>query len=347
MAEEIEIEAGAIHEPGTNRSFVVLAPGTIASDFSLQSLNKSLGEAQNEFEDALKSATNTYGGWKYTPLNSLVDAVRPSLTKYHLTVSQFSVTNLEEKTVTVYTRIVHWDSGEWMQNALELPGELALGKDGAPKFNQQTIGGVQTYAQKYAYKAIVGIPDGEEMIDSTDEKGDLPSRQKSQSAVKASAQQRASAISHQENSPRATTTQQSAQQAHQRAASPQQAAQPQAGVLKFIPPNGLTAVIRGVKEIEPLAAKPADGDIPAMKAIRGRLVVMFLGQHNGVSEASCFDTKLWPALKESVGLECHFQIAEKDANGKHYLNIEDLIYVAGEELVDGKFINQAPYPDEN
>lgn len=316
--------------------FVLLAPGTIASDYALQSLNKALGEAQNEFEDALKSATNTYGGWKYTPLNSLVDAVRPSLTKYHLTVSQFSVTNLEEKTVTVYTRIVHWDSGEWMQNALELPGELALGKDGAPKFNQQTIGGVQTYAQKYAYKAIVGIPDGEEMIDSTDEKGDLPARQKSQAAVRASAQQRASATSHQENTPRATTTQQSAQQAHQRAASPQQAAQPQAGALKFIPPNGLTAVIKGVKEIEALPARPANGDIPAMKAVRGRLIVSFLGQHNGVSEASCFDTKFWPALKESVGLECHFQIAEKDANGKRYINIEDLIYVAGEEYVDGK-----------
>jgi len=277
-------------------------------------------------------------------LNSLVDAVRPSLTKYHLTVSQFSVTNLEEKTVTVYTRIVHWDSGEWMQNALELPGELALGKDGAPKFNQQTIGGVQTYAQKYAYKAIVGIPDGEEMIDSTDEKGDLPSRQKSQASVRASAQQRAGAISHQENPPRATTTQQSAQQAHQRAASPQQAAQPQAGALKFIPPNGLTAVIKGVKEIEALAAKPAvetnDGVIPAMKAVRGRLIVSFLGQHNGVSEASCFDTKFWPALKESVGLECHFQIAEKDANGKHYLNIEDVIYVAGEEYVNGQPVQQ-------
>ena len=335
MTEESEIQAESI--PATQPAgFVLLAPGTIASDYALQNLNKSLGEAQNEFEDALKSATNTYGGWKYTPLNSLVDAVRPSLTKYHLTVSQFSVTNLEEKTVTVYTRIVHWDSGEWMQNALELPGELALGKDGAPKFNQQTIGGVQTYAQKYAYKAIVGIPDGEEMIDSTDDKGDLPAR-KSQATVKAEAQHRASAISHQENPPRAITTQQSAQQAHQRAASPQQAAQPQAGALKFIPAtNGLTAVIKGVKEIEALAAKPADGDIPAMKAIRGRLIVTFLGQHNGVSEASCFDTKFWPAIKESVGLECHFQIAEKDANGKHYLNIEDLVYVAGEEYLDGK-----------
>ena len=174
------------------------------------------------------------------------------------------------------------------------------------------------------------------MIDSTDEKGDLPSRQKKQSDVRQAAQQRASAISHQENAPRPTSTQESTQRATQRAASAAAAAQPQAGVCKFIPPNGLTAVIKSVKEIEALPAKPASGDVPAMKAIRGRMVVNFLGAHNGVSEASCFDTKLWPALKESVGLECHFQIAEKDSNGKHYINIEDVMWVAGEEYVDGK-----------
>jgi hypothetical protein len=308
--------------------FVLLAPGTIASDFSLQSLSKALGEAQNEFDDAVKSAVNTYGGWKYTPLKAIVDAVRPSITKYHLTILQFPVTNLEEKTITIYTRLSHWDSGEWMQNALEVPGELALGKDGAPKFNQQTIGGSQTYAQKYAYKAIAGIPDGEEMIDSTDEKGDLPSRKKSQQPAT-----------------RPTTTAQPAQQqTTQRAATAPAAAQPQGAVLKFIPPNGLTAVIKGVKEIKGLPAKPADGDIPAVTGVRARLIVTLLGQHNGVSEASCFDTKLWPAIKESVGLECHFQIFEgTTASNKPFIRIEDLIYVAGEEYVNGQPV---PPPDQ-
>ena len=173
-------------------AFVELAPGTIASDFALRNLNKALGEAQNEFEDAVKSATNTYGGWKYTPLKAIVDAVRPALTKYHLTVSQIPFSDLETKTVTLHTRLVHWDSGEWLQSALDMPGELALGKDGAPKFNQQTIGGSLTYAQKYAYKSIVGIPDGEEMIDSTDEKGDLPARAKTQAKPKQTARHRSS-----------------------------------------------------------------------------------------------------------------------------------------------------------
>ena len=323
MEQENEIEEAV--KPETD--FVVLAPGTIASDFALKHLNKSLGEAQNEFLPAVKAEENKYVGYKYVPLEAIIAAVRPSLTKYHLTVSQFPVTNLEEKTVAVYTRLVHWDSGEWFQNELNLPAELALGKEGAPKFNQQTIGGSQTYAQKYAYKAICGVPDSEEMIDSTEEKGDLQARKLRTTPAQAMA--------------RPITTQQSAQQAEQRTtAAP--AAQPQVGQLKFIPPNGLTAVIKGVKEIKGLPAKPADGDIPAVTGVRARLIVTLLGQHNGVSEASCFDTKLWPAIKESVGLECHFQIAEKDSNGKHYLNIEDLIYVAGEEYVNGQPV---PPPD--
>jgi hypothetical protein len=327
MAEEVEIqETPEPVKPETD--FVVLAPGTIASDFALRSLNKALGCAQNEFEDAVKSAVNTYGGWKYTPLKSIVDAVRPSLTKYHLTILQFPVTDLEEKTITIYTRLAHWDSGEWMQNALELPGELALGKDGASKFNQQTIGGSQTYAQKYAYKAIAGIPDGEEMIDSTDEKGDLPARKNTQTAQqKARSMQQASVISHQPAGASAAAG--GAQPATQRAAASSEAVQAQAGQLKFIPPNGLTTVIKSVQSVE---GKPAAAD---RKAIQPYVVVTFTGMHNGLNFASCFDTRFWPLLRESVGLECHFQIAEKDNNGKHFINITDVIYVDGQEYVNG------------
>lgn len=163
-----------------SREYVTLADGIIASDYALKNLNKALGEAQEGFGSAIKSEENKWGGYKYTPLESIIKAVRPSLTKHHLTVSQFPLTDLETKTVSMVTRLAHWDSGEWVQHTLDLPGELALGKDGAARFNQQTIGGSSTYAQKYAYKAIVGIPDAEEMIDSTEEKGDLPARSKAQ-----------------------------------------------------------------------------------------------------------------------------------------------------------------------
>ena len=322
MSEEIEVGAIDSQKQPLLRSimsYVTLADGTIASDYSLKELNKALGEAQNEFLPAEKNVKNEFVGYKYTPLVEIVAAVRPSLTKYHLTVSQFPVVDLERKTVTVYTRLVHWDSGEWMQNEIELPGELALGKGGTPVFNQQTIGGSQTYGQKYGYKAIVGIADSEEMIDSTGEKGDLPPRQNRQGAR-----------SHQENSSRPTSTQQSTQQVNQRAAAPQEQAQPQAGQCKFIPPNGLTTVIKGCKEI---AAVEATED---QKARKGYLVVTFLGTHNGLNFASCFDTKYWDLLKESVGLECNFTIKEADKNNQHFINIVDVLFVDGQAYMDAK-----------
>jgi ERF superfamily len=161
-------------------AYVELTEGLIASDYAMQNLNKALGLAQGEFTSAVKTEENKWGGYKYTPLESIIKAARPALVKNHLTVSQFPITDLEIKAVSVVTRLVHWDSGEWLQHTLVLPGELALGKDGAAKFNQQTIGGSSTYGQKYGYKAILGIPDGEEMIDSTEEKGDLPARTKAQ-----------------------------------------------------------------------------------------------------------------------------------------------------------------------
>ena len=131
---------------------------------------------------------------------------------------------------------------------------------------------------------------------------------------------------------RPTTTQQSGQQAHQRQESAPAAAQPQVGQCRFIPPNGLTTVIKAVKEITPIPARAATGTLPAMKGVRARLIVTFVGTRSGVSEASCFDTKFWPVLKDSVGLECHLQIAEKDSGGKHYINIEDVLYRDGQEV---------------
>jgi hypothetical protein len=131
---------------------------------------------------------------------------------------------------------------------------------------------------------------------------------------------------------RPTTTQQSGQQAHQQQETAPAAAQPQVGQCKFIPPNGLTTVIKAVKEITPIPARAATDTLPAMKGVRARLIVTFLGKYGGCGEASCFDTKLWPVLKDSVGLECHLQIAEKDSNGKHYINIEDVIYRDGQEV---------------
>ena len=272
----------------------------------------ALAKAQAEFTFAAKDSTNPAFNSKYADLAANIQAVRPALSKHGIALIQLDESDVERQTASVTTSL-HFGE-QWISVTAEAP---AVGLKG---FNVQSLGACWTYLRRYTLQALCGLA-------SDDDDGNSLATQNQPLPKKAEA-------------PRPTTTAQSAQQAHQRAATAPAAAQPQGAVLKFIPPNGLTAVIKSVKEIEPLPAKPANGDIPAMKGVRGRLVVTLLGQHNGVSEASCFDTKLWPALKESVGLECHFQIAEKDANGKHYLNIEDVIYIAGEELVEGKFINQ-------
>ena len=142
----------------------------------------------------------------------------------------------------------------------------------------------------------------------------------------------ASVISHPENAPRPTTTQQTAQQVTQRAATSPAAAQPQAGQVKFIPPDGLTCVVKGVQEV---AGQPA---VEGKRAIRPYLIVTFLGMHNGCNFAYCFDTKFWELLKSSVGLECHFQIKERDKDGTHFVNLEDVLFRDGQEVtyIDGK-----------
>jgi ERF superfamily len=341
MTDILDIIDPALPEPPTPTGFVVLAPGTIASDFVLANLNKSLGQAQNEFDDAVKSKINTYGGYGYTPLSGIIAAVRPSLTKYHLTVSQFSNYNLEDKTVTLYSRIVHWDSGEWMQNSNELPAQMAIGKDGVLKFNHQTIGGTQTYAQKYAYKAIVGIPDSEEMVDGSDEHGSIPQKTKDQ--VKKEAQQRVTqqrqqletqktgAISHQEKPSGGSVATVETHPLGESTRRHPDAYKPQAGGIKFIPPNGLTTVIKRVEYVAEVAATPE-----RPKGVRPFVNVFFTGEYRGCDKASCFDTKFWELLKASVGLECHFQIKEADKNGMHFINIVDVIAVDGQEHVDGQ-----------
>jgi hypothetical protein len=134
------------------------------------------------------------------------------------------------------------------------------------------------------------------------------------------------AISHQTAG--ATSTQQSAQHANQRAATSPAGAQPQRSEFK--------TVIKSVKEIRGVPSKPANGDIPAMPGVRPRMVVTFLDQLSGTNEASCFDTGLWPTLHDAVGLEGVFLVAEKDSKGKHYINVEDVLSIDGTPYVDGK-----------
>ena len=213
---------------------------------SIAALAKALAAAQAEYVTVPKSKTATVkmksGGefkYNYADLADCLAMAIPRLSKHGIAFSQPHV--IFPDGLRVVTFLMH-ESGEWIAS-----DGIAISEEGEP----QQFGAESTYFRRYDGCSFIGVAPDED----TDAQG---AGKRTPKATPAQAE-----------APRPTTTAQSAQQAHQRAATAPAAAQPQAAVLKFIPPNGLTAVIKSVKEIEPLPAKPADGDIPGNEGCPG------------------------------------------------------------------------------
>jgi len=220
-------------------------------------------------------------------------------------------------------------------------------------FNQQTIGGSETYAMKYAYKPMVGIPDSEEMIDSSEEKGDLPSRAKKpqqqyqkpygknepsfasqepgmydepgRGPRKAPAVQQATQAKLNPTSP-ARTAESPTQQQTQSSGAGNTTQSSQQGTFLLIPPNRVTCVLINVAERTSKTGKPVvtvkfNGDIP-------------LNQEELTNAASTFDTGLFDALK--AGLNKEVQFTYKLDKDQRFVNITDVLWVDGQEFMDGK-----------
>ena len=294
---------------------------------------KSLAAAQSEYTPVPKNKTakirgknNTEYTYKYADLADVLGMAVPILAKHGIAFLQPNE-RIDGK-LFVTTMLIH-ESGQWMQSdgievdEMEMKWNEYEKKSVLERCDPRTIGGDFTYYRRYDGCSFIGIAPDEDVDGANN--GPLPnSRGKNTTEAKESRD----ATLHQ--TARATSTQQSSQQANQRAAAPQEQARPQAGQCTFIPPNGLTTVIKGVKEI---AAQEATED---QKARKGYLMVTFLGTHNGLNFASCFDTKYWDVLKESVGLECYFVIKEADKNNQHFINIIDVLFVDGQAYFDGK-----------
>lgn len=146
--------------------------------------------AQAAIAPAVADKVNTYHRSRYADLCAVIEAARPHLAENGLAVLQFPFTRTgtiersyrdddgkpvyeyraadpeaEEQDdgewvavmetvpvvyVTVRTRVIH-QSGQWLENDLEIP--VSMGKNPA-----QAVGVATTYAQRYAYRAIVGVP---------------------------------------------------------------------------------------------------------------------------------------------------------------------------------------------
>jgi len=104
----------------------------------------ALAKAQGEVANPVFNKTNPHFKSSYADLSSVLNAVRPVLSKNNISIMQ--MTNLEEAGVVLYTRLTH-ASGQWIESAYPV---TASGK-------HQEIAAALTYAKRLSLSAIVGV----------------------------------------------------------------------------------------------------------------------------------------------------------------------------------------------
>lgn len=115
---------------------------------SIKNLAVALSQFQGEVKNPANSKKVNAGnfGYKYAPLDEVLNLVRPILSKHGLSVVQAPVTS--EGLVGVSTVLIH-ESGEFIE--LE-PVMLKMDKVSA-----QGAGSAITYARRYSLSAVLGI----------------------------------------------------------------------------------------------------------------------------------------------------------------------------------------------
>lgn len=119
----------------------------------------ALAKAQGEVANPVFNKTNPHFRSKYADLSSVLNVVRPALSKNNISIMQ--MTNIEEAGVVLYTRLTH-TSGQWIESVYPV---TASGK-------HQEIAAALTYAKRLSLSAIVGVAGEED--DDGNAANDLP-----------------------------------------------------------------------------------------------------------------------------------------------------------------------------
>lgn len=121
-------------------------------EFKSEQINElatALAKAQGEMPIADLNKSNPFYKSKYADFTSVVQASRPALSKYGLSVTQ---TKIDEDESFLYTVLLH-SSGQWM---------LSKAKILPPKNDIQSISSYMTYLKRMCYSSLVGIITGDE-----------------------------------------------------------------------------------------------------------------------------------------------------------------------------------------
>ena len=124
---------------------------------SIKELAGALNKAQSEMSGAKKGSNNPFFKSKYADLVEVIQCAKEALYNNGLAISQFPIT--EDNKAGVKTILMHV-SGEYLCDTLLLP---------CAKQDPQGAGSAITYARRYAYQSILGIP-------SEDDDGNMATR---------------------------------------------------------------------------------------------------------------------------------------------------------------------------
>jgi hypothetical protein len=121
---------------------------------SIKELAASLAKFQAEIKNPKTTAKNPQFSSKYSPLDVILETVRPVLGKHGLSIIQNTGGGLEN--ITISTMLLH-SSGEWIESdSLNFKGEQTL-KGGGTKLSIQGAGSCITYGRRYQVTAILGL----------------------------------------------------------------------------------------------------------------------------------------------------------------------------------------------
>lgn len=128
---------------------------------NIGALAKALPKMMGEMKNAANSKEGY--GYSYAPLNEILDAARPILTKHGFSVVQ--AVGSEGGMVSVTTMLIH-ESGEKLESTLLLPPTEISGTN-----DVQKLGASITYARRYMITSILGIAGEEDTDGATHKKG--------------------------------------------------------------------------------------------------------------------------------------------------------------------------------
>jgi len=258
-----------------------------------------LAKAQVDFEVILKTTENPFYFSQYADLAAVLAASRPHLSKNGIAMMHFPQSDIERKVAIMTVGL--YKEEQFIELTAEAPATGRAKKDQndptapATKFDVQTLGACWTYLRRYLTQGLLALA-SEDDDGNTNAGSELPKSQRTTPAQAAKGKQAPPPA----------------------AAAPATQAAPKQdpGTFLFMPPDRITCVIRSIQDKATTGAKAA-------KYVN----VVFNGYHKTFNFGSCWDTKLFNALRAGVGKECQLKIGM--AKDDKFINITDVLYVDG------------------